>query len=107
MDGKKGTKEHDDVRSYNWNVQTYAGPENIDRVPTCFAIMVTNIGDTIAFVNGAIIHPNSAPATGLGDSRSFSGHKNDLYKGNLVLKFDTIAPGTNPLVEVIQFFYAD
>lgn len=94
-----------EVRGWNKSVNTYSTPQQIIVVPNCYAFMFTNIGDTIAFVDGMRIFPNTNPATGLGDSRSLSGHKLDLYKGTINLAFDVIAPGVAPLVEIVQLFY--
>ncbi len=66
--------------------------------------MFTNIGDTIARVNGIVIFPSATPLTALGDSRSVGGHLMDLYMGNITLAFNTPV-GATPLVEVIQLFY--
>lgn len=91
-------------RAWNMSVLTYNTSCQIIRERNCFAFMFTNIGNTIARVNGIIIFPSATPATALGDSRSISGHLLDFYKGNLQLSFQT--PLNNaPLVEIIQLFY--
>lgn len=92
------------ARGYNISVQVYSVSQSIPVVPNCFAFMFTNIGDTIARVNGMVIFPNTNPATGLGDSRSISGHLLDLYKGNIILSFDQPL-GAAPAVEIVQLFY--
>lgn len=94
-------------RGYNMTVATYTGPKQVEVVDDCFAFMFTNIGDTIAFVNGMVVFPSSTPATSLGDSRSVSGHLMDLYKGKITVAFDAIAPGTNPNLEIVQLFYVN
>lgn len=95
-----------DHRIWNQVVGVYVESEQVTRVENCFAYMFTNLGDTIAFVNGIVIFPSATPLTALGDSRSMSGHLLDLYKGNLTLAF--AAPvGANPKVEIIQLFYAE
>lgn len=92
------------ARGYNMAVDVYTESESVVVVPNCFAFMFTNIGDTIARVNGMVIFPNTNPATGLGDSRSISGHLLDLYKGNITLSLQ--APvGAAPAVEIVQLFY--
>lgn len=101
-------KEKSDVntfRGYNMSVIVYNGPAQIEVVEDCFAFMFTNIGDTIATVNGMVIFPSATPTTNLGDSRSIAGHLMDLYKGKITLAFDVIAPGTAPAVEIVQLFY--
>lgn len=95
-----------DHRIWNQVVGIYTESSLITRVENCFAYMFTNIGDTIAFVNGIVVFPSATPATALGDSRSMSGHLLDLYKGNITLSFQ--APvNANPKVEIIQLFYAE
>lgn len=91
------------AHAWNMSVLTYSSGDSITVLPNCFAISFTNIGDDLAFVNDMRIFPNTNPATGLGDSRSVSGHWLDLYVGNINLKFDGV--GVNPLVEIVQLFY--
>ena len=91
-------------RAWNMSALPYSRSESITVLPNCFAFMFTNIGDTIARVNGMVIFPSTTPATALGDSRVLSGHLLDLYKGNITLAFQAPA-GANPLVEIVQLFY--
>ncbi len=92
-------------RAYNMAVQTETASKQLIVQRGCFAVMFTNRGDAIANINGIVINPSPTPLTVLGDSRSISGHRNDILKGNLTL---TIVPGTAaPLVEIIQLFYTD
>lgn len=90
---------------YNISVQTYNTSQNVPVVTNCAGFMFTNLGDTIARVNGMVIYPSATPATSLGDSRSIGLHKLDLYKGNIILSFDP--GGLAPLVEIVQVFYAE
>lgn len=92
------------ARGYNMSVQIYSGSESVPVVPNCFAFMFTNIGDTIARVNGMVIFPNAVPGTGLGDSRSISGHLLDLYKGYITISLAQPV-GVAPAVEIVQLFY--
>jgi len=92
------------ARGWNLSVIPYEQSQPIDVVENCFAVMFTNIGDTIARLNGMVIFPSATPATSLGDSRTISGHWLDIFKGNLRLAFDTPG-GANPQVEICQFFY--
>lgn len=93
-------------RPYNETVQVYTQNEYISVAKGCFAYMFTNVGDTTATVNGMVIFPSATPATSLGDSRSISGHDNDIYTGNINLSFR--APvGAAPAVEVVQLYYVD
>lgn len=91
---------------YDMTVQTYSENTYIPVARKCFAFMFTNIGDTIATVKGMVIHPSATPLTAIGDSRSISGHKLDIYSGTMDLSFR--APlGATPLVEVVQLYYVD
>jgi len=78
---------------------------NIDRAPRCFAFMFTNVGDTVANVNGMIIYPATV-AGNLGDSRTISGHEGEEYKGIIRLAIDAPA-GANPAIEIVQLLYVD
>ncbi len=94
-----------EMRVYDKSVSIYSLPGSITVQRGCTSFMFTNIGDTIAWVEGMIIFPNLVPATGLGDSRTVSAHELDLYTGNINLRFDTVAPGVNPNVEIVQVYY--
>jgi hypothetical protein len=91
------------ARAYNMATNLYTQAQQIIVVENCFAFMFTNLGDTIARVNGMVIFPSSTPASQLGDSRTVSAHVLDLYKGNITLSFNP--GGLNPLVEIVQLFY--
>jgi hypothetical protein len=73
-------------------------------IPKCNAVIVTNLGDTIATINGAILFPSATPATDAGDSLAFGGNEGDVYSGNLKLAF-AFPVGANPQVQIIQQFY--
>ncbi|HSC39853.1 MAG TPA: hypothetical protein VLD19_18350 [Chitinophagaceae bacterium] len=91
-------------QAYNIDVQVYTTNQYIPVTHNCFAFMFTNIGDTTASVKGMVIFPSATPTTAIGDSRTISGHKLDLYKGTMDLSFRTPV-GTAPAVEVVQLFY--
>lgn len=97
-------QDEKNVHGWNMTVNTYNKSGTIIVQDGCFAFMVTNIGDTIARLNGMVIFPSTAPASVLGDSRSIGGHLLDLYKGNILLQFNNPA-GAAPLVEIVQLFY--
>lgn len=91
---------------YDMTVQVYTDNTYIPVAHKCFAFMFTNIGDTTATVHGMVIFPSATPTTALGDSRSISGHKLDVYTGNMDLSFR--APvGVAPSVEIVQLYYVD
>lgn len=93
-------------RAYNMSVQVYNENTYITVQRGCFAFMFTNLGDTTATVKGMVIFPSTTPATALGDSRSISGHKLDIYTGTMDLSFRQPV-GASPLVEVVQLYYID
>ena len=93
-------------RSYNMTVQLYSTNQYIPVAKGCFAFMFTNVGDTIATVNGMVIFPSATPATAIGDSRQITGHEGDVYTGNITLGF--LAPVlVTPSVEIVQLFYTN
>lgn len=91
------------TKAYNTVTQIYSENAYIPVADNCFAFMFTNVGGTIADVNGMVIFPSATPATALGDSRTIAGHELDVYTGNITLSFRT--GGTNPAVEVVQLYY--
>lgn len=93
-------------RKYNIVLTLTTQSGFIDVVRGCKGFMFTNIGDTIARVNGMVIFPSAAPATILGDSRSIGGDQDEIYSGNIRVIFDAPA-GANPLLEIVQIFYTD
>lgn len=93
-----------ETRAWNYSAATYVLAQNIVVVENCFAFQFTNLGDTIARVNGMIIYPSATPGSSLGDSRSMGGHVMDLYKGIIALSFQQPV-GAAPLVEIVQLYY--
>lgn len=91
-------------RPYDMIVQVYSQNTYIPVTKGCFAFMFTNIGDTAATVKGMIVFPSATPATALGDSRSISGHKLDVYTGTMDLSFRAPVLAA-PAVEVVQLYY--
>jgi hypothetical protein len=94
-----------DGRPWNSDTQLYVKSTYIAPTRGCFAFMFTNRGNDAATVNGMVIFPSATPNTALGDSRTLSAHKDDLYKGNITLSFAGV--GNAPLVEIVQLFYTD
>jgi hypothetical protein len=92
-------------RRFNLTVKIVSESGDVIREKGCNAVMFTNIGGTIARVNGMVVFPSATPATVLGDSRSFGGHKDEEYTGNIRVAFDL--PLVNPLLEIVQIFYTD
>lgn len=91
-------------RQYNISVEIVTEAKEVTRVRNCNGIMFTNVGDTIAFVNGMVIFPSATPTTDLGDSRSIGGNEGELYTGNITLVFAQPL-GVTPRVEIVQKFY--
>jgi len=92
-------------RNFNTTTKIVNLSGDLIREAGCNAIMFTNIGDTICRVNGMVVFPAAAPAT-LGDSRSFGGHKDEVFTGIIRVQFQQPV-GVNPLLEVVQIFYTD
>jgi hypothetical protein len=104
---KNGGKGCDaDGRQYNISVLEYAASDDIPVIPGCFSYMFTNIGTAVASVNGMRVFPSATPATALGDSRTVSGHKGDIFVGKITLRFNAPVP-VGALVEIVQLFYPD
>jgi len=96
-----------DTNVYNISTNIYTQGTNVLVERSCFAYMFTNIGDVKAFVNGMVINPSATPLTAIGDSRSISAHKLDIFKGNITIQFENPTVGVNPKVEIVQLFYAE
>lgn len=92
-------------RKYNLYALIYNTPQQIPVAKGCFAYMFTNVGDTIATVNGMVIFPSATPTASLGDSRTIAAHENEIYTGNLTLAFLPTVGATTPNVEIVQLFY--
>lgn len=94
------------LKTTPWNktVQIYSENAYITVAKNCFAFMFTNVGDTIATVEGMVIFPSATPATALGDSRTIAAHELEIYTGSMNLSFR--APvGVIPAVEIVQLYY--
>lgn len=89
---------------YNIAVNNYSVSQFVTVQKGCTAFMFTNVGNDTATVNGMVIFPGT-PGTVLGDSRSIAAHKNDVYEGNIQLKFAGV--GAAPNVEIVQVFYTN
>jgi hypothetical protein len=94
---------------YNISTVVYGAAElaevggSIVREKNLNSFEVTNIGDTIAFVNDKILYPG-IPGTFVGDSISFGEASGKVYKGVIKIKFAAPA-GVLPQVEVSQLYY--
>jgi hypothetical protein len=94
-----------DVRDgYNISALTYNQSGFITVIQNCNGFTFTNLGDTIAEVNGMVIFPSATPLTDIGDSRSVGGNQNEVYTGNIKLSF-RLPLGATPLVEIAQKFF--
>lgn len=91
-------------KPYNKTVQIYSTNQSVPIAKGCFAWMFTNVGDTTADVEGMVIFPSATPATAIGDSRTISGHENDIYTGNITISFRPPL-GSSPAVELVQLYY--
>jgi len=84
------------------SVYTDGAPPQIKPMPGCFAIMATNVGDTIVHVNDKILYPG-IPGTNVGDSVVIGGLFGYEYKGFIRIVF-TAPVGAAPQVEITQLF---
>lgn len=91
---------------YDQSVQQFSQSQDVSVERNCYAYSATNLGDTTVLVNGMRLFPSTTPATVTGDSISVSGHKDDIYKGKMKVVF-LLPLGANPLVEIVQLFYAE
>lgn len=104
----KGQVEADSLqvaRIYNMSCQVYTESANVLLQQNCISFMFSNLGDTIARVNGVVIYPPTTPGAQRGDSVSISAHMLDLYKGTITLAIEP--GGAAPLVEIVQLYYAE
>ncbi len=70
----------------------------------CNAVLITNLGDTIATVNGAMLFPSPTPLTDAGDSLTLGGNLGDIFVGQITLAF--VQPiNAAPRVQIIQQYY--
>lgn len=96
--------EKGEYRAYNQttDIVNEGGPVTV--VDGCFALMFTNTGLDVCYVNGKKLFPGGTvlPLTRLGDSFAISGHLRDLYYGVINVKFET---NTGPALEIVQVFY--
>jgi len=96
----------DRVKINMTSAMVYNTSRQVIRVPNCCGFMFTNVGDTIATVNGMVIFPSATPATALGDSRTISMQEGEEYVGNIDLSI-RVPLGAAPAVELVQMFYAE
>jgi hypothetical protein len=89
---------------YNLQTTVLQKSDWYDVPPLCNGFTVTNIGDTICTVNDQIFYPG-VPGTSLGDSRSFGGNANEVYKGNIKVAFANPA-GAAPQIEIVYKTYS-
>lgn len=97
--------QQSEARGWDQSVLIYNRSGTIPVQQGCFAFMFTNVGNDTAFVCNMVLFPSATPTTAIGDSRTLSGHKNDLYMGNITLSFAGV--GNNPSVEIVQLYYLE
>lgn len=88
---------------YNIDVKTYNRSGDIILARPVNGWTATNLGDTIAEINGIQLLPG-VPGTSRGDSITIGGNYGEEYIGPIRLAFANPA-GAAPLVEIIQKFY--
>lgn len=83
-------------------IYTPSASSQIKPMPGCFAVMATNIGDTIVYFNDKILYPG-VPGTSVGDSVVIGGHYGYEYKGFIRILFASPV-GALPQIEITQQF---
>jgi hypothetical protein len=84
-------------------VKEYNSNGLIETDQYCNSINVMNTGTTTATVNGIPLAPPVAPNL-VGDSYSFGGNRGEIYRGRLIVAFDT---GSGNLLVVEKFYRND
>jgi hypothetical protein len=92
-----------EYRTYNFQPTIIQRSDWYNVPDLCNGFTVTNIGDAIARVNDQIFYPG-VPGTSLGDSRSYGGNENEIYKGVIKVAFDAV--GANPQIEIVYKTYS-
>lgn len=99
-----------DLKIWNESILDYTTSRNIIVQQNAFAFTFSNVGDTMARINGILLFPSTTPLLSRGDSVTIGAHDLNIYKGNINVSFDvagSVFPvGTNPHIQVIQLFYA-
>lgn len=89
---------------YNWNVKNVYEPLQIIREAGTFALMFTNLGDSIANVNGKVLYPGTVGAI-QGDSFSIGiDMQNFEFSGIINVAFSG-GSGVQNNLEVVTLFY--
>lgn len=91
---------------YNLASQTFTRSQTFIQDRLCNGFTVLNNGDTICFINDVPLFPSATPLTVAGDSISIGGNENELYKGNITIKFQQPL-GATPSVVLIQKFFVE
>lgn len=93
-------------RKYNIipSIQTTSGVVEI--LPNCNGYIVTNTGDSIVTLKGAITLYPGTPGTNLGDSISIGGNDGEIITERR-LQISFTAGGTAPAVQIIQKIYTN
>jgi hypothetical protein len=92
-----------DLLRFNIDVKTYTKSGDILLAAPVNGWTATNLGDTIAEINGIQLLPG-VPGTSRGDSVTIGGNYGEKYIGPIRLAFASPG-GAVPLVEIIQKFY--
>jgi hypothetical protein len=83
---------------YNISVAIINKSGFVPVMDNCNSWMVTNTGLDVVTVNGMVLNPG-VPGVSLGDSKTIGGNQNEVYKGNIIVAFATLA---GPSLEVVQ-----
>ena len=81
----------------------YSEAQKVVVEKNCIAIIATQLGDTIAQINGITLFPSLTPNLTAGDSITIADPQGRIYKGKCQIQFASPA-GVNPLIELVQVF---
>jgi hypothetical protein len=91
-------------KKYNFQPTTVQKSDWYNVPDLCNGFTVTNVGDTLCVVNDQIFYPG-VPGTSLGDSRSYGGNENEIYKGIIKVAFANPG-GALPSLEIVYKTYS-
>lgn len=89
-------------KPFDWSILYYSSAQTVEILPHCNCITMTNLGDSIAYVNGKPLYPGTIGSIA-GDSLSIGGNEGEIFNSKR-LPISFTGGATNNL-EVIQKYY--
>jgi len=87
------------MKKFNIIITTIISNAQVIVEDGCNAITFINQGATIAQVNGIILQPGSGTASG--ESFTFGGHQNELFRGRIDVGFPSTAIGKMIVIQKV------